>query len=244
LNKKTFIYALLHPLNLAVLAVAAAAGACSAWWLFPIGVVIWLIMIMITVRDPRLRMILLPESHEPLAQRFQERFTHIEQARISVFNSLESAQLPVRRALAPAQKELDDLVNQAYLIFKQMSALENNRLVNQMNAKSGNTLTLTEQKLASATDPNVKRDLEEARQALEKRQVQLTSLSTVLDRADAQFSSLVTSVDGIVTRFINMQAVKPDQAKLELPKLLDMIRTEQAGLNKFAQEVNQATALA
>ncbi len=33
--------ALLHPLNLATLALAAAAGLCAAWWLFPLGLLVW-----------------------------------------------------------------------------------------------------------------------------------------------------------------------------------------------------------
>ena len=243
MNSSTFFYALFHPVNLAVLALAAAAGACAAWWLFPIGVVLWLTMMVITIRDPRLAMILLPKSRKPLAQRFQNLFTRIEQARITVFNSISTAKAPVRRTLAPAQKKLDALVNQAYQVFQQMSALENHRLVNQMNTRSDNSLAQTEQKLATATDPNVKRDLEEARQSLEKRQVQLTSLSTVLDRADAQFASLATSVDGIVTRFISLQAVNADQAKLELPKLTEMIQTEMDEMTKFDQEVNSETTL-
>ena len=243
MNRSTFFYALFHPVNLAVLILAAAAGACAAWWLLPVGVVFWLAMVVITIRDPRLAMILLPKSRKPLAQRFQNQFTQIEQARISVFNSLASAKVPVRRTLAPAQKKLDSLVNQAYQVFQQMSALENNRLVNQMNNRSDNGLTQTEQKLATATDPNVKRDLEEAHKALEKRQIQLASLASVLNRADAQFSGLTTSVDGIVTRIIGLQAVNADQAKQELPKLLGMIQTEIDELSKFNQDVNSETAL-
>ena len=243
MRRSTFFYALFHPLNLAVLALGVAAGACAAWWLFPVGILFWLIMVVITVRDPRLRMILLPKSRESLAQRFQERYTHIEQARISVFNSLAAAQAPIRRTLAPAQKKLDSLVDQIYQVFQQMSGLENHRLVNQMNSKSDNSLAQIEQKLTSATDPNVKHDLEEARQALEKRQVQLSSFSTVLDRADAQLASLSTSVYSIVTRLISLQAVKADQAKQELPKLLEMIQTEMDELAKFDQEVNSEVAL-
>ena len=243
MNRSTFFYALFHPLNLAALVLAAAAGACAAWWLFPIGVVFWLLMVIITIRDPRLAMILLPKSRKPLAQRFQNQFNRIEQARISVFNSLGTAKAPVRKILAPAQKKLDVLVNQAYQVFQQMSAIENNRLVNQMNTRSDTSLAQTEQKIAAATDPNVKRDLEEARKALEKRQAQLSSLSAVLDRADAQFAGLSTDVDGIVTRFISLQTVQAEQAKQELPKLMEMIQNEIVQLEKFAQDVNSETVL-
>ncbi|MGB8214381.1 MAG: V-type ATPase subunit subunit G family protein [Anaerolineales bacterium] len=243
MKRSAFFYALFHPVNLAILALAVAAGACAAWWLLPVGVAFWLVMFVITLRDPRLRMILLPKSREPLAQRFQELFNRIEQARISVFNSMATAKAPVRRTLAPAQNKMDQLVNQSYQVFRQMSALENHRLVNRMNSKSDDTLAQTEQKLASATDSSVKRDLEEARQVLEKRQAQVSSISAVLDRADAQFASLAASVDGIVTRFISLQAADTGQAKQELPKLLEIIQAEMDALTKFSQEVNNEAAL-
>jgi hypothetical protein len=243
LNRSASFYALFHPVNLAVLALAAAAGACAAWWLFPVGVVLWLAMVIITIRDPRLAMILIPKSRKPLAQRYQSLFNRIEQARISVFNSLSTAKAPVRRILAPAQRKLDNLVNQAYQIFQQMSALENNRLVNQMNSPSDKSLAQTEQKLAVATDPNVKRELDETRKALEKRQAQLSSLSAVLERADAQFAGLASDVDGIVTRFVSLQTVTAEQAKADLPRLVEMIETEIDQLEKFSQEVNSDPAL-
>ena len=243
MNRSSLFYALFHPVNLAVLVLAAAAGACAAWWLFPIGVVFWLAMVIITIRDPRLAMILLPKSRKPLAQRYQNLFNRIEQARISVFNSLSTSNPSVRRILAPAQRKLDALVNQAYQVFQQISVLENNRLVNQMNSRSDSSLVQTEQKIAAATDPNVKRDLEEARKALEKRQVQLSSLSAILDRADAQLAGLATDVDGIVTRFTSLQAVKLDQVKPELPKLMQTIQAEMDHLEKFSQEVNSDSVL-
>ena len=241
MNRTTFFYALFHPVNLAVLALAAAAGACAAWWLFPVGVVFWLAMVIITILDPRLAIILLPKSRKPLAQRYQNIFNRIEQARISVFNTLSTAKAPVRRILEPAQRKLDILVNQAYQVLQQISALENNRLVNEMNTRSDSSLSQTEQKLAAATDPNVKQDQEETRKTLEKRQAQLSSISAVLDRADAHFAALATDVDSIVTRFISLQAANMDQTKSEFPKLLAMIQTEIDQLTKFDQDVNSET---
>ncbi|MBI4630594.1 MAG: hypothetical protein HY740_02555 [Chloroflexi bacterium] len=50
--KSIYLTALTHPLHTATLALAVAAGLCAAWWLFPIGIVLWLIMVINIVRDP------------------------------------------------------------------------------------------------------------------------------------------------------------------------------------------------
>jgi hypothetical protein len=50
--RSPLLTALFHPLNLTTLAVAVAAGLCAAWWLFPLGLLVWLIMVVGVARDP------------------------------------------------------------------------------------------------------------------------------------------------------------------------------------------------
>jgi len=50
-----YLDALRHPLNLAVLVLAVAAGLFSAWWLFPVGLMVWGIMVVVHANDPALR---------------------------------------------------------------------------------------------------------------------------------------------------------------------------------------------
>ena len=43
--RSPFLTALLHPLNLAVLVLSVLAGLVAAWWLFPLGLLFWLVMV-------------------------------------------------------------------------------------------------------------------------------------------------------------------------------------------------------
>jgi hypothetical protein len=43
--------ALTDRMNLAVLGIAVAAGLLAAWWLFPIGLVVWGIMLIVTINQ-------------------------------------------------------------------------------------------------------------------------------------------------------------------------------------------------
>jgi len=43
--------ALADRMNLAMLGISIAAGLLAAWWLLPIGLAVWLIMLIVTVND-------------------------------------------------------------------------------------------------------------------------------------------------------------------------------------------------
>ena len=109
-NRPPLLTALLHPLNLAMLALTVAAGLCSAWWLAPIGLVLWLVMVIVIARDPGIQITFTRQSREPLAQRYQTRFDKLDRARISIFNSLQHADPSLRRVVEPLQSALDEMV--------------------------------------------------------------------------------------------------------------------------------------
>ena len=50
----SFLTALRQPRNLAMLPLSIAAGLCAAYWLLPVGLVLWIIMVFISSRNPSL----------------------------------------------------------------------------------------------------------------------------------------------------------------------------------------------
>ncbi len=50
--RSSFSQALTDRLNLATLIIAIAAGLLAAWWLLPIGLAVWLVMMLITTNGP------------------------------------------------------------------------------------------------------------------------------------------------------------------------------------------------
>jgi hypothetical protein len=46
-----WLKALRHPLTLAMLPLSLVAGLCAATWLLPVGLGLWALMVVITVRD-------------------------------------------------------------------------------------------------------------------------------------------------------------------------------------------------
>ncbi len=48
----SLIRALSQPRNPAVLGLAFIFGGCAAWWLLPVGLAVWLVMVLGSLGDP------------------------------------------------------------------------------------------------------------------------------------------------------------------------------------------------
>jgi hypothetical protein len=234
--RSPFLTALLHPLNIAMLALSVLAGLIAAWWLFPLGLLFWLAMVIAVARDPSLRISHQLQQREPLAQRFQRYFDRIERSQVGVFNSLASAPARTRRALQPVQAEVNVLVDRAYALCKRVTALENYRVVSQSRTDIKLDLQQIEAKIDETSDPLVKREYEESRYALQGRLDKLDAVSKYLDRIEAQLMSLTNEMDGIVTEVIRLQAVGAEDASRLVPALVKKIREESDQLHKFEKE--------
>ena len=234
--RSPILTALLHPLNLMMLALSVLAGLISAWWLFPLGLLFWLIMVILVARDPSLRISHQLQQREALAQRFQRYFDRIERSQVGVFNSLASAPSRTRRALQPVQAEVNVLVDRAYALCKRMTVLENYRVVSQSRADMQLDLQQIETKIQEAQDAMVKQEYEESRRARQERLAKLETVSTYLDRIEAQLMSLTNEMDGVVTEVVRLQAIGPQDAARLVPPLVAKIREESDQLRQFEKE--------
>lgn len=231
--------ALLNPVNLAMLALVAAAGLCSAWWLAPIGLLLWLVMVFVIARDPGLQMTFTRQNRQPLAQRYQFRFDRLERARFSVFNTLAQSNPQLRRALEPVEQALDDLVEHAYQLCLRMSALDNTLAVQQISTNFEQDIAKLEKGIAETTDPAARHEFQATLQSLQARQERLKTISTLLARFEAQLTGTVSAVDGVVTGVVSLKGRSPNLAAEKIPALLQILRTEQEELTQFDRDLEQ-----
>lgn len=236
-RRSPWLTALINPLNLAMLALALAAGLCSAWWLLPIGLLLWVVMILAVARDPSLVISSTMESRQPLAARFQAPFDRIERSQVSLFNSLASADPRIRNALRQVQAETDNLVNQAYLLCQRMSALENYRLVTRASGNLDDDIKRLQGQVAGATDAMVKREYEQSLAALQDRVSKLHTTETQLDRVEAQLSSLASQMDAALTEVVRIQSLGPDVAASHASALALTLHKQADQLVAFQKEV-------
>jgi chromosome segregation ATPase len=234
--RSPFLTGLLHPLNLFLLLLSVFAGLVSAWWLFPVGLVFWLVMVIAVARSPTLRIAHQMGSREPLAQRFQARFDRLERAQVSIFNSLAAAPPRVQRVLQPAQDEMERLIDQAYALCRRMTALENYRVVRQSQADLEAELEDLNGIIERTEDARTREEYEESRRALQRRAEKLQMVSTQLDRVEAQLVSLSNEMEGVMTEVIRLQAMGAEEAAKHVPALVEHLREEAAQLRQFERE--------
>ena len=191
--------ALSNPYNLAILALSVAAGLVSAWWLFPIGLVLWGTMVAIIANDPSLRINYNMQSRTAtLSPRFQAGFSRVVRSQMRIFNSLLGANQRTRHALEPVQNEVESLVEHVYTVCQQMMAAENYLSVVQGNADYEGQRALLVLSLGGITDPGAKREKEEAIKALDERLQEIKDMAGLLSRAEAQVGSLASAMDGML----------------------------------------------
>ncbi len=241
--RSPFMAALLNPLNLAILALAVIFGLCAAWWLFPLGLIVWAVMFVLTYRNPGLQLDQQIQSRSPLAQRFQKPFDRIQRAQISLFNNLNSAQPSVRRSLQPIQDAVNQLTDKAYRLCLQMTALQNYYLVTKSSRDYEGELFVNKVKIDNATDPATRRDYEESRTKLEEQANNFRQISTLLDRVEAQLSNISGTIDNALADVIRLQALRPEEIDKELPALLQPIQTQTEQLAVFEKEAASSKIL-
>jgi uncharacterized phage infection (PIP) family protein YhgE len=235
------LIAFLNPLNLAILALSAAAGLCAAWWLFPLGLIFWGLMIVRIARDPALRIDHTMKTREPLAQRFQRAFDQIEKGQASLFNTLSLTKPGVQRAMQPVQDEVERLVEETYQICQRMSAIENHLLVTKAGRNLEDDLSQLNEKITAVTDEVTRRNYEESKKALEDRLDNLKTIATLLDRFEASLSSISNTIDNTLTETVRLQAASVDTINANVPTLLQAIQAQAKQIKDFEIEVDKTT---
>jgi hypothetical protein len=232
--RSPLLTALLNPVNLAMLALTVAAGLCSAWWLAPVGFLFWLIMVIVIARDPGIQITFTRQSRQPLAQRFQTRFDRLDRARVSIFNALQRSNDPsLGRAIEPVQTSLDELVNHAYQLCLQLSALDNNYSVQQVSGNFDEDIAKMQKNLQTATSPADQKEFQQTLDALKARQAQLKNVGMLLSRFEAQLTGTNNAIDGVVTDVVSLQGRSAKQVTDKIPALLKIIQTEQDEFKQF-----------
>jgi hypothetical protein len=233
--------ALLNPLNLAMLALSALAGLLAAWWLFPLGLVIWAIMAATIANDKSIRINYNMEARlGTLSARFQEPYSKAVRSQTRIFNALLSASGSNRRALEPIQNEIEKLVDQIYSVCQKMTAPENYvKVAKGKAADLEGERALLVLSIDKGMDPVVRREKEEAVQALDSRIQKTKSIATVLDRLEAQLASTTTFTDALLADIMRLQVLGIAQIRQEVPNLLEKIRQQGQQLQESEKEIAQ-----
>lgn len=229
--------ALLNPLNLAMLALVAAAALCSAWWLLPVGLALWLVMIIAIARSPELQLSHKLEARAALSPRFQARFNRLERVQINLYNALQGAAPAIRRILQPLQDDISLLVEQAHALCLRASTLDHYR----QTSESGQDLEAEWVRLSAeiekAQDQRLRNQYQGALQSLEKRLAQRKEIQARLEAVEAVLTASTSDLEAITSELLSLQALGQNQVRAELPRLRAAVKEEQRQLQSISTEM-------
>lgn len=214
-----FVTALFNPLNLMILIIAAAAGLLAAWWLFPLGLLFWLIMVINLARNPAFRMAHTSANRAPLAQRFQTAYDRIKRAQTNLYNAVASM-ATLRTEVQPFLSAVNQLVDEVYALAQRMTALENFRLISQSNANFDLEVEHLTAKVQTASDSVVKQEYEEALQSLQQRIRRLNEATARLERVEAELAGLSNELNAATTDILHLQTLPREAAPQRIEEMV------------------------
>ena len=239
--RSPLLIAILNPLNIAMLVISALAGLLAAWWLFPVGILVWLVMVMLVAFNPSLRMYKQMEKRAPLTQRFQPYYNRLENSQVRIYRVITGVKPKVRQKLNPLWHSLDELVDQAYFFCEQLTVLENHRLVSQRGVNINDNIADLDYRIEHEEDENVRKEFEDSRAALQNRYANMLALGKQLDRAEAHLTTLTSELAQTLTETIRIQSLPPDQLQAEVERLRQNLETEKQRLQDFEMSVPESS---
>jgi hypothetical protein len=238
MKKTPLLIALTNPVNLAMLALTAAASLCAAWWLVFPGLILWLVMVLIIAREPTLQFSHVLENRPPLAQRFQKKFDPINRALIRLFNTIAASKPRTRRLLQPVLKTAVELIDQVYTLCLQLTPVENNQLVTQSSGGLLLELENIRTKIEKAEDPVIKREYRQAYDSIKERLDQQDKLATQLDRMDAQLVSFKNEMDNLLAEVVSLQSKSKAVIHEQASEIVKRLNQEGQAFLAFTHEIH------
>lgn len=229
--------ALIHPLHVAMFLLAVAAGLFAAWWLAPIGLILWILMVAHLAGDRSIRTSFDMQARAgTLSSRFQEMYNRVVQSQTRINNFFLSTGGATGRALTPIQAEVETLTNRVYELCRKMTAPENYVKVSKSNSDLEGQRALLVLSLEGETDTLIRREKEEALHALDERRKKIKDIEKMLDRVEAQLASIAGALDGVMADIMRLQALGGSQAQRDVPRILQQLRGQIQQLDVFVSE--------
>lgn len=234
--KPNYRAALRQPLNMAMLVATFLAGLIAAWWMFPIGLVLWGIMVWGVATHPVTQVESVQPERPAAVPRFQSSLDRIEDSRRQVLNAIGATRNPIRQALTPLQAEANGLVDKCYAVSQRATPLEAQRQSRaKMDGNLESEIATLDQQLAQFTDAGVKKVLEQSRASQQAQLDKRNALTAQLDHVDAQLNDVVATLESTATEIARLPKLDANAAATRIDDLTNALRQQSTSLAELVK---------
>ena len=240
MSPSPFAYAARQPLALAVLVVAALGGVLIAFWLLPLGLVIYAAMVWLAAQDPALRR----EASTPQRERltsptFKAQMDSIEHTAQEIQRSVAKAPGALGRLLSKIGTQASDLTEEAHTLCDKGQIIES-YLASVNQGAVQKQVEAIDIRLRSTQDQYTRDQLGETRKALTDRQTNAQDLETYIGRINAQLQNIAANLDNVLAETVRLRtadAVSADAATNQVAQRLSDLKSD---MDAFQQVLDTA----
>jgi chromosome segregation ATPase len=233
--------AIRQPLNMAMLILSIIAGLVSAWWLLPIGLIVWFVMVRGVATHPVTQVQSVQPARPEVVARFQSAVERIEAGQLRALSAIGETKRPLRQALDPLQTEIKRLVDTAHRVAQRAAPLESQRKTRaKLDGDLPHEIATADRQLAEFTDDAIKRHLAKSRATMQARLDSLQALIDQLNRIEAELADAADALDQTAAGIDRLRAGKSDQVADEVTALTTRLQEPAKRLAELLRTVNNS----
>jgi chromosome segregation ATPase len=225
-----------QPLNIAMLIATFLAGVIAAWWMFPIGLVVWGFMVWGVATHPVTQLESVQPERPTAVPRFQPSLDRIEDSQRQVLNAIGATKNPIRQALTPLQTEVNGLVDKCHAVAQRAIPLETQRQSRaKMDSNLESEIATLDQQLAQFADEGIKKVLAQSRASLQTQLDNRNALTAQLDHIDAQLTGVATALESTATEIVRLSKLDGTAAATRIGELTTDVRQQSTAFDELAK---------
>lgn len=230
--------ALTNPINVFMLVLSVVAGLLSAWWLFPIGLLLWAVMVLMVARDPGTKIREGFSDRPAVAQRFRKTTDRISRSQIRLYNTIQQTSSQHQRAFQPLMAGVNILTDNAFNLAERMTIIENHRITSENKSEINERINAAKMELVLKEDDEALRQEQESIiRSLQSRLDKITGLEKNLDRAEAQLKSMLSELENALTEVVRLQGVNPSELGVKIKAILAELDRESREAVEFKIDI-------
>jgi chromosome segregation ATPase len=241
-----YAYAARRPMAITVLACAILTGLLVYWWLLPLGLLVYGLLVFMGGSDPAMAA---ASRQAPVARprlksmTFRAQLEAIERTQQEIQRSVAQTPGPVGRLLARVTDETRELVVQSYDLSSKGEIIEG--YMARVNlAEIQKRINATDRQISATSDAYTLQQLQETRAALAEKQRHAADLTTYIGRILAQLQNIHANLDNILAETVRLRTADAVSADSLTNQVAQRLSDLKADMDSFQKVLDTAMASA